>query len=87
MTNLETYQKAIIDLSNQFKSQQQIANLMLSLIFATEPSQDDSFHDKELHDKVLQLVAFFNRKYSAVPPCKSDSGEVSEVPIFTNRSS
>lgn len=86
MTNLETYQKALIDLSKQYKNQQQIANLMLSLMFATEPSQNDSFHDKELHDKVLQLVTFFNRKYSGVPSCKSDSDKVSEVPIF-NRSS
>lgn len=79
--------KTLINIENYHRKIHGLAKILLSLQYTTAQSPYNKFYDKELHDRVLQLVAFFNRKYSGVPSCKSDSDKVSEVPIFSNRSS
>lgn len=89
MANLETYQKVLMDSSDQYNKLHHIANALLFLIFAIKQDKDCSFYDKELQKKVLQLVAFFRAKYSVIPPSKPDGhnreSKIAEVPIFNNR--
>ena len=88
---LHTYLISILTETKNYHSKiSDITNLLLSLQHTTVQSSYNKFYDEELHDKVSQLVKFFIDKYRT-PPCnlRSEHSEsnISEVPIFTNRSS
>jgi hypothetical protein len=60
-----------------------ISQALLSLQHATAQSKFEAFHDKELHEKTLQLIMFFNNKYTDIPTFNTKAKKVSEIPTFT----
>lgn len=88
MKRQEKYlRKALINIERYHGKIHNISRVLLSLQDHTNKSEYNSFYDKELDERVHQLITFFNRKYSDVPTCKTDDIAVSEIPIFYSRGS
>lgn len=70
----------LINVEKKYKNLSEIASRLRSLNYCTT-----DFSDPELHKKVLDLMSFFNSKYSGKHYQESGMGAVSEVPIFHKR--